>query len=151
MKIQVRRKRAGIIYQPSVNKIDEDGNGIAELEDGRLIQVNPGTQPVLDATEDQAKVNMVQFLTDSHVTRKSHLGLFRRPDQDYGNGRFAFEVCHPEYSVGVIVQMPGAPLDKVRYMMIRGQNIWNFPRLYVNDLSLVWCHGLLRDSDFTDD
>jgi len=34
--------------------------------------------------------------------------------------------------------MPGLPLDLVRYTGENGQNIWNFPRLYLDDSSWVW-------------
>jgi hypothetical protein len=34
--------------------------------------------------------------------------------------------------------MPGLPVEQVRYMGESGQNIWDFPRLYVDDSSWIW-------------
>jgi hypothetical protein len=40
------------------------------------------------------------------------------------------------------IQMPGLPVERVRYMGETGQNIWDFPRLYVDDSSWIWQFAL---------
>ena len=40
------------------------------------------------------------------------------------------------------IQMPGLPVDRVRFLDEDGQNIWDFPRLYVDDSSWVWKYAL---------
>jgi len=98
----------------------------------RTIIINPGTGPVANATEEHALKNIKQFIEDTKV---EGIKCVRVPEED-ADGRFAFLLwrgtrCH-------LVDMPGAPLEKVRYTDQRNQNIWDFPRLYVDGSSWVW-------------
>lgn len=108
--------------------------------------INPGSGPVPNATEDNAVDNMRHFVTDC---KQDGLQFVRIPNADYGEGRFAFLIwrntrCHE-------IQMPGLGLDRVRYTGSEEQNIWHFPRLYVNGSSYVWKWALLaEDSDWTE-
>lgn len=95
--------------------------------------INPGSGPVDNSSESHAEENIKHFITDNGV---DGVNFIRIPDEDYGEGRYAFllwkdNVCHE-------IQMPGIPLEKVRYMKDEGQNIWDFPRLYVDGSSWVW-------------
>ena len=52
--------------------------------------------------------------------------------------------------------MPGIPTERVRYLGDPGQNIWDYPRLYVNGESGVWSialgiSGPEDDDDFDED
>ncbi|MET9402659.1 hypothetical protein [Kitasatospora sp. NPDC002965] len=38
--------------------------------------------------------------------------------------------------------MPGLSLDQVRWMNEPDQNIWNYPRLFVDGSSWVWWYAL---------
>jgi hypothetical protein len=109
------------------------------------VVINPGSGPVADATEEHAAENMRHFVTDCKV---DGLRFVRVPDVDYGDGRFAFllwkqERCHE-------IQMPGLPLDQVRFTGAGHQSIWDFPRLYVDGSSWVWKFAVLdAESEWT--
>jgi hypothetical protein len=95
--------------------------------------VNPGSGPVRGANVEEAAVNMRHFVID--------LGegwdfVRMRDTADYGEGRFAFLVWKGNHCAEI--QMPGIPLDCVRYVGAEGQNIWDYPRLYVDGSSWVW-------------
>ena len=95
--------------------------------------VNPGTGPLADATELNAATNIVTFLLDIGL---DDVWASRDPDADWGEGRFAFKLIdHRGHECEI--QMPGWPLDAVRYHG-HGQNIWSFPRLYIDGSSFVW-------------
>lgn len=96
--------------------------------------INPGTGPVTNASEEHATENIKHFLTDIGIPNVSWV---RTPNKDYGESRYAFLIwkdrqCHE-------VQMPGLPLERVRFMENEGQNVWDFPRLYVDGGSWIWC------------
>ena len=95
--------------------------------------INPGSGPVIAATEENAISNIEHFILDSGI---KDVDFVRIPSKDYGDGRFAFvlwkdNICHE-------VQMPGLSLEKVRYVDSEEQDIWQFPRLYVDGSSWVW-------------
>jgi len=103
------------------------------------IVINPGSGPVADATEAHAVKNMRHFVTDCY---HNNIKCVRLPERDK-DGRFGFLLwtdtrCHT-------IDMPGLPLEQVRYMDSPGQNIWYFPRLYVDDSSWVWKFAILND------
>jgi hypothetical protein len=99
--------------------------------------INPGTGPVDGATEAQATANMTAFVEDLGLNVEA---VERTPAQDYGEGRYAFTVRMEGRSCEV--QMPGIPLARVRYMRHAGQQIGNYPRLYVDGSSWVWFYAL---------
>lgn len=98
--------------------------------------INPGTGPTDKTREAYAVDNMKHYIIDLAVP----CDFVRIPSKDYGKGRYAFLVwrkteCHE-------IQMPGLPLDKVRFMNDPEQNILHFPRLYVDGSSWVWVYAL---------
>jgi hypothetical protein len=96
--------------------------------------INPGTGPVYDATAEYAEANMDQLLADCNLPAPGRWE--RTPDKDCGGGRYAFSIHCADRSCEV--EMPGRPLDEVRYTKAPGQNIWHYPRLYVDGDSGVW-------------
>ncbi|MFB7596917.1 hypothetical protein [Streptomyces sp. NPDC056160] len=103
--------------------------------------INPGSGPVSEATEEHAAVNITVFADD---LRRAGLGVdscSRTPGADYGDGRYAFALAMTDGRT-IEIQMPGLPVDKVRFRDPEKQNIWDFPRLYVDDSSLVWKFAL---------
>jgi hypothetical protein len=62
------------------------------------------------------------------------------------DGRYAFRLFVDGASH--VVEMPGMPLAEVRVLKAAGQNVWDFPRLYIDGSSWLWLHGLnvLADS-----
>lgn len=108
------------------------------------IVINPGSGPVPGATAEQAAVNIKQFVADLAVRGLNMVETHRDAENDYdredGDGRFAFALTFDDGSVAQI-QMPGIPVENVRWLG-PDQDIWQFPRLYVNDSSWVWFFAL---------
>lgn len=102
-------------------------------DDGHVAAImNPGTEPVRRSSIDAATANMPQLLADCGVPDLR----FERAKGDHG-GRYSFTVIDSG-GVEAEVDMPGVPLADVRYCKLAGENIWDFPRLYVNGSSWVW-------------
>lgn len=99
-----------------------------------MVIINPGTGPVEGATLDHAYHNMAALLADAGMPG----GMFNRDCEakEEDDGRFAFTTRVEGKDVSIL--MPGLPLDEVRYTGEPGQNIWNYPRLYVDGSSWVW-------------
>jgi hypothetical protein len=67
-------------------------------------------------------------------------------------GRYKFNVVHEKTGKIVTdVDMPGIPIEKVRYTGTEDQNIWHYPRLYVDGSSWVWLYALHSLRDFVKD
>ena len=98
-----------------------------------MIIVNPGTFGCDDATAEHSYENMKHFLVDCAVSGAEFVAV---PTMDYGEGRFCFLVWKDNNCAEI--QMPGWSLEKVRYVKSEGQNIWDFPRLYVDGGSWIW-------------
>ncbi|MFF0139708.1 hypothetical protein ACFYRN_25045 [Streptomyces sp. NPDC005227] len=103
--------------------------------------INPGSGPVPEATEAHAAVNVTVFGDDLKRAGIVVTDCARTPGADYGDGRFAFNLT-TEDGRTIAVQMPGLPVERVRWLGEEGQNIWDFPRLYVDDSSWVWQFAL---------
>lgn len=108
-----------------------------------MLIINPGTGPVADATAEQAAENIRAFVVDV----AAGIGC---PNADIvpslmsatpKGGRFTFRLRRGESRCEI--DMPGIPTERVRYMG-PPQNIWDFPRLYVNGSSWVWCYAIGR-------
>lgn len=103
--------------------------------------INPGSGPVDGATEDNAIDNIKHFIADLETAPDHWL---RWPELD-DDGRYGFMLWKSKNGWdkfhGHYVQMPGLPLDQVRYIG-SPQNIWHFPRLYVDGSSWVWAFAL---------
>lgn len=103
--------------------------------------VNPGSGPV-EGEAQQARANLDVLLADASV---GHDGpsrvLFLDALGRQQDGRFRFVVRSGE-EAEVEIDMPGLALERVRYMQERDQNIFDFPRLYVNGSSWLWCFAV---------
>lgn len=110
--------------------------------------LNPGTGAVRDASEQHAIDNMRQFIQDA---RCDGLYFRRAADKDYGEGRYAFLVLRNDYDRVIEIQMPGIPVDKVRFTGAPDQNIWNYPRLYKDGSSWVWQYAVIDEEDYAED
>lgn len=106
------------------------------------IFINPGGGHVASATAANADANIRQFVADLRDMGIVVIEL-RQPDLD-GGGRFGYALHSQSLPNGqaIEVRMPGLPVDNVRYTGDDGQNIWDFPRLYVDEDSWIWCHAL---------
>lgn len=103
--------------------------------------INPGSGPVPDASEAHAATNVTVFGDDLRRAGIVVASCSRTPDADYGEGRFAFTLTTDD-GRSIEIQMPGLPVEQVRFLGEDGQNIWDFPRLYVDGSSWVWKFAL---------
>ena len=106
------------------------------------VAINPGAGPVAGASEQDAVENMHHFITDC---KQDSVDCIRIPKYDYGEGRFAFLLWMDNRCYEI--QMPGLPLEKVRYMGSDSQDIWDFPRLYVDGSSWAWKFAILDEEE----
>ena len=101
--------------------------------------INPGTGCITGTNNVRsAEKNIKQFLRD--VNCKGPVSYVRSPDKDYGEGRYCFLISNG-YKTDEI-QMPGLPIERVRFTGDNNQNIWDYPRLYINGSSFVWKYAV---------
>jgi hypothetical protein len=111
------------------------------------IVINPGSGPVQgDCTIDNASTNIAAFVRDlieAGYGEVSAVPGVKSDDYDrWYAGRWPFVVTVDGWAQEV--DMPGLPLDGVRYVGTDDQNIWDFPRLYVDGSSWVWEFALTQ-------
>lgn len=99
------------------------------------IIVNPGAEKTFGSIE-LAKKNIRQFIDD--------MGIYFE-FEDTGKrleGRFIFKLIHKNlsYEIGMV----GENIESVRYIDGYTQNIWDYPRLYVDGNSYVWLYALKK-------
>jgi len=82
--------------------------------------INPGSGPVPGATSVQALGNAQVFANEVDAKLEGPLGTD-------GDGRWEFRLLRNGRTVDL--EMPGIPLDQVRFVGSDDQNIWDFPRL----------------------
>jgi hypothetical protein len=98
---------------------------------------NPGSGLVAGADEGLAGTNIQDFVKDLGL--EFPIEITRKPSKD-ARGRFGFTLNGNGNET--VIEMPGLPLEQVKYMNNPDQNIWDFPRLYVDGSSWVWCYAL---------
>lgn len=101
----------------------------------RKIVINPGTEPIAETSPVWAEANMKVFLEECGFPEAAYCLL---PDDTLW-GRYGFLVKWGQYQT--IVHMPGIELEYVRFLG-EGQNAWNYPRLYVDYSSWLWCFAV---------
>lgn len=104
------------------------------------IAINPGTECIDNTSWENAYENINQFIKDCEIPMQ-----IVKADFGCDRGRYLFVLKAeniPDYEVEV--EMPGLPLNEVRYIDDKTQNIWNFPRLYVDGASWVWRYAIIK-------
>lgn len=104
--------------------------------------INPGSGPVAEANEADAIKNMVAFAEDVKAEYDVGVAVGKPKGEEDGRWSFDLTVLDGDRKIEHEVDMPGLPLERVRYLKLPDQNIWNFPRLYVDGSSWVWCYGV---------
>lgn len=99
-----------------------------------IVSINPGTGPVSDNGTNQSEINIKKFIEDLGVNATFE---FKEVLED---GRHSYEI-HFNGNTHYI-DMPAIPIENVRYVGGPEQNIWHFPRLYVDGSSWVWKYAL---------
>lgn len=104
------------------------------------IIINPGCGKIDNASEENAIVNIRHFVAD---LQDDKIKIIRYKEKDYNteydDGRYCFLLKKDNFVYEI--QMPGLPLENVRWMNAT-QNIWDFPRLYIDGSSWIWGIGL---------
>jgi hypothetical protein len=100
--------------------------------------INPGSGPVANALLTNAEANIQQFIKDCGI---EGITAAHSPEGDE-RGRFLFVLTRGE--VQHEVEMPGLPIEQVRYTGAADQSILDFPRLYVDGSSWVWKYAVLN-------
>lgn len=116
------------------------------------LMLNPGSGPVEGTTtEAQARANMETFVADATARHGAPVTLNPTPT-GHSDGRWFFDVTAPDGTTVHEVEMPGLPLDQVRYMREPDQDPFDFPRLWVNGSSWLWFFalGIVRTPDTED-
>ena len=105
------------------------------------IFINPGSGPVLNATRENAEANMVVFIADLKTNGYAKsVDMIRQRHAPETRGRFTYIILADGEQHEI--EMPGLPVEQVRWMDRPEQNIWDFPRLYVDGSSWVWYYAL---------
>ena len=99
--------------------------------------LNPGSAPVKNASYEDAERNLFQLIQEAGLIRNT---LTIKSSCEEDNGRFLFVINNADVTCSV--KMPGIPLEQVRFVNDPGQSIWNYPRLYINSSSWVWCYAV---------
>jgi hypothetical protein len=105
---------------------------------GGEVWINPGTGPVEGATEANATANVEAFINGLGL-ESGAVTAERQPSED-SNGRFGYLLRYQGRDCAV--EMPGLPLEEVEFLGGPDQNPWDYPRLYVDGNSWLWCYGL---------
>lgn len=107
--------------------------------------INPGSGECECGTWGQAYANMKQFIEDCeipmHIIRADFI-----PD----DGRYLFVIGADNFKYESEIEMPGLPIEKVRYMSADGQNPFDFPRLYVDGSSWLWKFAIITKEQIKD-
>lgn len=101
------------------------------------VVINPGTEPLDDSKEEYADQNIAQLVKDLGLEGVTYQ---RDAPKDYGEGRFAYQLSFEKKNVEV--QMPGWPLERVRFLDKADQDVFDFPRLYVDGGSWLWQYAI---------
>lgn len=115
-----------------------------------MLFINPGSGPVRGATRENADENMKVFVQDLRDNGNEIVDFEIQNNQEPDDGRYVYGV-HQADGKTIEIEMPGLPVEQVRYVGEDNQNIWDFPRLYVDGSSWVWEFALWSPGDFDED
>lgn len=105
-----------------------------------IVMINPGAGSVRETSNTQrnARRNIGALCRDAALIdpKIQIIGKGCREEGEYDDGRYNFILKRGFRKIDVA--MPGIALKRVRFMNKPGQNIWNFPRLYVDGNSWIW-------------
>ena len=106
-----------------------------------VIFINPGAGDIEDHGFEQAYKKIQKFIEDCEIP----LYIEKANFQSEENGRYSFTIKSPiKHDLSWEVEMPSLSIEQVRYIYEEGQNIGDFPRLYVNGNSWVWKYGTIK-------
>ena len=104
------------------------------------ISINPGSGPVSGTylSRENARANMHHFIAD--LRNRGHSAQHEATGDEESHGRWLFVLTVNEHLH--LVEIPGLPLSRVRFMAEPDQSAWDYPRLYVDGSSWLWKYAL---------
>ncbi|MDX1421526.1 MAG: hypothetical protein R3322_00210 [Kiloniellales bacterium] len=100
--------------------------------------MNAGAGAGADPMRQHADDNIVTFAADMGLG-KSRIRIERVDPRDDGHGRYGYEIRLDDHKTEV--WMPGRPIEQVRFR--RHLHVpSDFPCLYVDGLSRLWCYAV---------
>jgi hypothetical protein len=99
---------------------------IKEAIEGRI-------KPIEGSKEKCADLNIAQLVQDVDLERITY---HRDISKDKRDGRFTYQLSHEEKEIQV--EMPGLPLERVRYLRKEKKESCDFPQLRVDESSWTW-------------
>lgn len=132
-------RKTGGVFQACLRRLFKPVKTNVLLLKGEAMKaiLNPGSAPVKNASYEDAERNLFQLIQEAGLIRNT---LTIKSSCEEDNGRFLFVINNADVTCSV--KMPGIPLEQVRFVNDPGQNIWNYPRLYINSSSWVWCYAV---------
>jgi hypothetical protein len=105
-----------------------------------IFVINPGSGPVAESSLEYAAENIKVYAEDIAKYHGLKVLEIYRLEEDDDRGRYAYALDLEKEGMArrIRVDMPGLPLDKVRYLDLPKQEISSFPRLYIDDSSWLW-------------
>lgn len=104
--------------------------------------INPCTGPVQGANLKDAEKNVAKLIEDCNFEFNDNI-IVSRVESDDKDGRYSFLLTDVRTECECDIDMPGSHLLNVRFVGDKDQNIWDFPRLYVDGSSWVWKYAIL--------
>ena len=102
------------------------------------IIVNPGSGSVGGADEENARANMRALAEEVAQRYGADVEVGAPKGERKGRWVFPLTVSRGGASRTHEVEMPGLPLERVRWRSPEDGSIWDFPRLYVDGSSWIW-------------
>jgi hypothetical protein len=105
-----------------------------------MVIINPGTGPVAGATVELADAAVRRFAADLRAPGRT-VSEPERVASTGHEGRWTYRITVD--GTDHEIEMPGVPLDRVRYLAEPGQNLFEYVRLYVDGNSWLWVNALV--------
>lgn len=104
------------------------------------IIINPSSGAVDgNVSWENAYQNIKAYISECEIPMR-----IVRSEHEDDEGRYLFVLKNDEYKYEIEVEMPGLPLNKVRYVKGDNRNVFEFPRLYVDGSSWLWYLAVIR-------
>ena len=101
-----------------------------------MIIINPGTEPLPEATEENAGKAIDLFVADLNERGVHVVKVWRKPGNDRGGGWFAYRIL-TDTDRGYNIGMPGIDPEATHAGVP-----FTSPRLYVDGSSWLWGYAL---------
>jgi hypothetical protein len=98
------------------------------------------TETIINPDPELAATNVDAFIDDLCVLG----GVIKVaiPEQNMGNGWYAFLLWYGNNCA--VVQMPGVTLNDVRFLKNPGIDVYDYPRLFLNNAPYHWVSSVFR-------